>query len=354
MAKRGSIFLNLAKDISPKKIEAIISFLGDPDEILQVNIRDLRIPSLTERDIYKIIRLRESEALDEELKLIDKNDISVIDIFDGSYPSLLKEIAYPPLVLYVKGNILTLNKSLFAIVGTRIPTIYGISMAEEFSYKLSSLGLVVVSGLARGIDSVVHKAAIKKGESVAVLGSGLLNIYPPENKRLADKISEKGAVISEFSFKEPPLRENFPRRNRIISGLSKGVLIIEAGLRSGALITAHLAIEQNREVFALPGKADSPLSKGTHILIKEGAKLVDCVEDILEELNIRFEEQENNFNLTSQEKVIFDIIDREGVYLEEVISKSSFGPSIVSKSLLGLQVKGLIREVKPSCFAKVR
>ncbi|MBU0694284.1 MAG: DNA-processing protein DprA [Candidatus Omnitrophica bacterium] len=286
MAKEGSIFLNLL-NLSPKKIEDIIFAFKDPQRILDVKRRDLRgILSLRDNDAEEILTAQNSGVLDRELGLISKEKIEVIDIFDENYPSFLKEISYPPLVLYIKGDSGVLNKTLFAIVGTRIPTFYGISMAEDFSCKLSSLGFVIVSGLARGIDTAAHKGAIKKGETVAVLGSGLLNIYPGENKKLAQKISEKGAIISEFPLGEPPLRENFPRRNRIVSGLSRGVLVVEAAIRSGALITARLALEQNREVFALPGKADSPLSKGTHSLIKEGAKLVDSLEDILEELNM--------------------------------------------------------------------
>jgi len=198
------------------------------------------------------------------------------------------------LVLYINGNKAALNKSLFAIVGTRNPTAYGISMAQDFSYNLSLLGIVIVSGLARGIDTAAHKGALKKGQTVAVLGSGLLNIYPRENTHLAERIAEKnGAVVSEFPLHMAPRRENFPRRNRIVSGLSKGVLVVEAAARSGALITAHLALEQNREVFALAGRADSLVSKGAHLLIKEGAKLVDSIDDILEELNISFEKKDS-------------------------------------------------------------
>jgi DNA processing protein len=356
MAKKGCIFLNLAK-ISLKKIKDIISFLNDPDDIFKLKLGDLKkIPSLTEKDIEKILSLRKSDILEEELRMIEKNEIKIIDLFDPNYPSFLKEIAYPPLVLYIKGDLELLNnKILFAIVGTRRPTIYGINMAYEYAYKLASLGLVIVSGLAKGVDTMAHKGALDAGTTVAVLGSGLLSIYPKENKKLAEEIGKKGCLISEFPLKEPPFKENFPRRNRIISGVSRGVLVIEAAEKSGALITAHLACEQNREVFALPGKVDSSLSKGTHLLIKEGAKLVDRIEDILEELNLNWEEvKEENLSLSSQEREIFDIITKEGKYLEEIILESKKSMEQVNKIVLDLQLKGLIKELKPSYFVKIR
>ncbi len=288
MAKEGSIFLNLL-NLAPKKLDNIISFLDDPDLIFKASRKELEaIPSLHQKDIDQIVSQRESSILEKELKGIKSKDIKVIDSFDSDYPQMLRQISHPPLVLYVRGDKEALNKSLFAIVGTRVPTTYGISMAEEFSSKLAELGFVIVSGLARGIDTAAHKGAIKNGQTIAVLGSGLLNIYPRENTSLADKISEQGTVISEFPLGTGPRREHFPRRNRIVSGLSCGVLIVEAAARSGALITAHLALEQNREVFALAGRVDSAVSKGAHILIKEGAKLVDSIEDILEEISPAF------------------------------------------------------------------
>lgn len=297
MAKRASILLNLL-NLSPNKIQAIMGSFNDIDSILNAKYSDLRqVLLLTDTDIKKILDLRNSRVLDKELKLIEKKKIDCLDLFDQDYPPLLKEISNPPLVLYINGNRNVLNKFLLAIVGTRIPTMYGLSTAEDLAYRLSLLGIVIVSGLARGIDTAAHRGAIKRGMSVAVLGSGLLNIYPRQNIKLAEGISHKGAVISEFPLFMPPLKENFPRRNRIISGLSKGVLIVEAALRSGALITARLSCEQNREVFAIPGNIDSPLSKGTHKFIKEGAKLVDSLEDILKEFNIDFGLSEETPNI---------------------------------------------------------
>ncbi len=286
MAKKGTILLNLL-NLSPGKISGILYHFEDIDRIFKVGVSDFKsIAYLPDKDIERILTLRASTILSRELDLIAKEKIDCLDIFDSDYPQLLKEISNPPIVLYLKGSRAILNKFSFAIVGSRKPTGYGISITKDFTAQLCQKGMVIISGLAKGIDTVAHRQAIQDGETIAVLGSGLLNIYPRENKGLVDEIAAKGAVISEFPMLAAPSKENFPRRNRIVSGMSRGVLVVEASSRSGALITAHLACEQNREVFAIPGSLNSPLSKGTHILIKEGAKLVDCVEDILAELDI--------------------------------------------------------------------
>ncbi|MEM7816961.1 MAG: DNA-processing protein DprA [Candidatus Aenigmatarchaeota archaeon] len=356
MVKKSSILLNLAK-ISLPKVSQLLSLIKDLDVLLDMKLNNFKeFPFLNDKDIKEILKVRDSGLLDEELKLVEKENIKVIDIFDKNYPLILKEISFPPLVLYIKGEPEVLNSFNFAIVGTRLASMYGLMMAEEFAYKLASFGLVIVSGLAKGIDTSAHKGAIKKGKTIAVLGSGILNLYPKENRKLAEDIIKSGAIISEFNLREPPFKENFPRRNRIISGLSKGVLVIEAALKSGALITARLALEQNREVFALPGRADSPLSKGTHLLIKEGAKLVENIEDILDELNIKFDRvlEEDILKLDPKEKLLLNFISKDGISLEELILKSNLEPSVVSKLILNLELKGVVREVRPSYFIKVR
>lgn len=358
MAKKSTVFLNLLKVLNPKKIESIVSFLSDTEDIFNISHNALsQIPLLESKDVDAIINARNSGALEKELNSIEKNAISVIDIFDSDYPTLLKEIAHPPLVLYIKGDVKLLSSYVFAIVGSRIPTIYGLINAKEFAQKLSSLGLVIASGLARGIDSAAHRAALEKGKTIAVLGSGLLNIYPRENVKLAQAIYENGAVVSEFPLHEIPSKENFPRRNRIVSGVSRGVLVVEAAEKSGALITAHSALEQNREVFAIPGKIDSPLSKGAHTLIKEGAKLVDSVSDIIEELNIEFKNTENESHavkLDKDQEVVFEAIGSDGSHLEEIILKSKMSQGQVGKIILDLQLSGIISEIKPSFFAKAK
>jgi len=358
MAKKSTIFLNLLKSLNPKKIDSIVRTLPDTEDIFNLSQSALsEIPLLENNDIETIVNVKRSGLLERELQGIDKEKITAIDIYDDNYPPLLREIAHPPLVLYIKGDVKLLSGYVFAIVGSRIPTIYGITSANEFAMRLASLGLIIISGLARGIDSAAHKGALKKGKTIAVLGSGLLNIYPRENAGLADTIADSGALVSEFPLHESPHKENFPRRNRIVSGLSRGVLVVEAAEKSGALITAHCALEQNREVFALPGKIDSPVSRGAHALIKEGAKLVDSVTDILEELNIEIGEagtNENPVKLKEEEAVIFDIIGDDGAYLEEIIMKSNVAQSAVNKIILNLQLNGVICETKPSYFTKAK
>ena len=232
-----------------------------------------------------MIDIRQSGEWESELKAIEKNNVTIVTFFDESYPPLLKEIACPPPVLYVKGNPAVLSEFSLAIVGSRTATSYGMNMACEFARKLSALGIVIVSGLARGIDTAAHTGALAN-KTIAVLGSGLLDVYPKENRKLVQMIAKDGAVVSEFPLNTAPLKDNFPRRNRIVSGLSKGILVVEAAAKSGALITANCALEQNREVFALPGKPDDFFSEGANILIQNGAKLVQNIDDILMEFNL--------------------------------------------------------------------
>jgi DNA processing protein len=285
MAKKGAVLLNLA-GIGPAKVKKIVEYLSDLDRIVKLKNSDLgEFSFLSKKDIDRIISLKSSKILESELKLIERDKIKVIDFFETEYPYYLKQINYPPLVLYLKGNIDLLDTESVAIVGTRTPTKYGRLTAFNFAYKLCCLGLNIVSGLALGIDKAAHEGALAaSGSTVGVLGSGLNCIYPGQNRKLARSIFEKGLMVSEYPLNTKPLASNFPRRNRIISGLSKGVVVIEAAQRSGALITANFALEQNREVFAVPGNIDQFQSKGPHSLIKEGAKLTESVEDILEEL----------------------------------------------------------------------
>ena len=356
MIKKSLLLLNRIK-VSPQKIQRAISIFADPDEILKIGSKSLKEKLLfKDYEIEKCLSTKKSQEIEKELEMVEKEGVEIIDIFSQDYPPLLKEITFAPAVLYVKGKKEVLRQICFAIVGSRIPTIYGLSMAERFSFSLASLGIVIVSGLARGIDTQAHRSALKGGKTIAVLGSGLLNIYPKENSKLAYKISEEGALVSEFPLFEPPLRENFPRRNRIISGLSKGVLVVEASTKSGALITARYACEQNREVFALPGQANSPLSKGTNFLIREGAKLVESIEDILEELNLNIEVKVNKdkegLSLSPQERRILEAISEKGVYLEELILKTGLSFDMINKAVVSLRLKGLIKERAPLYFVR--
>ena len=287
MLNKGCLLLNMVDSLTPLKSKSIIEVLGDPRRILNARRRELsKITCLDESDISAILRTRDNGPLEKEIKLIKKHGVTVVDPFSHNYPELLKQITAPPIALYVQGDLGCLAKTGVAVVGTRQASAYGLFMAEKLSAQLARSGLIINSGLARGIDAAAHRGALRFNQTIAVLGSGLLNIYPRQNLRLAQQISRRGALVSEFPMEQKPSRRNFPRRNRIVSGLSRGVLVIEAPEKSGALITARFACEQNRDVFALPGRADSPLNRGTHNLIKEGAKLVENVDDILEELTL--------------------------------------------------------------------
>ncbi len=275
----------MIKGIGPVKINNLLTSFKDVREIFKNKEQVKRI--LGEKITCRVFSKKSWKYLKEELYYIKKYDIEIVTILDRDYPLLLKQIYSPPIVLYIKGNKQIINNRCLGVVGSRRASSYGIKNARTLSYDLVQSGFTVVSGLARGIDTAAHKGCLQaRGETIAVLGSGLLDIYPRENQILSAKIQQKGCIISEFSLKSRPARENFPRRNRIISGLSLGTLIVEAALPSGALITANFALEQGREVFALPGRIDSDVGKGVNYLIKQGAVLVENVQDILEELNM--------------------------------------------------------------------
>ena len=354
MRTRSFILLNFL-NFSPAKIQALLNYFKNPEEIFSAKADDFKeISLLTAENINNILSLRSSSLIDKELDNARRNKVEIIDLYSKDYPSLLKEISFPPLILYIQGDKDVLKNINMAVVGTRTPTVYGITMARKFSYQLASLGLTIVSGGAVGIDTYAHQGALEAGgKTIVVLGSGLLNIYPPSNKKLFRQVSKQGLLISEFPLAYPPRKENFPRRNRIISGLAKGVLVVEAAQRSGSLITANYALEQNREVFALPGKVNSPFSFGTHSLIKEGAALATGVEDIIKGLNLDlklFSREQNNLNLSGQERKIFDIIEKEERNIEEIILLSGLSQAQVFEAVISLQVKRLIRETAPSVY----
>lgn len=285
---------------------------------------------------------------------------------DKEYPKALENIFNPPAELFVKGDILPSDDNAIAIVGTRRATFYGLEQCEKLSYELALKGITIVSGMARGIDTAAHRGALKAGgRTVAVLGSGHNNIYPSENKKLYEEIAKNGVVISEFTPDTLPFPTNFPRRNRIISGLAKGVVVIEAPRKSGALITANFALQQGKEVFAMPGNISSARSNGTNALIKEGAKLVENATDILEELKyvIRVDEPVINepipsaglgmAGLSSEEKMVFGILNNKPTPIDEISRISQVPVHKISKALVGLELKRLIKALPGENFIKV-
>lgn len=288
-----------------------------------------------------------------------------ITIDDAEYPKLLKNIHRPPKQLYVNGKLLETDEVAVAIVGSRRASLYGLEMGEKLGYELALRGVTVVSGMAIGIDTAAHRGALKAcGRTIAVMGSGHGHIYPAQNKKLYDQIAASGAVVTEFEDDMGPLPYNFPQRNRIITGLSLGVVVVEAAKDSGALITANLATEEGREVFALPGKISSSTSSGTNALIKDGAKLVQSVDDILDELRLHElapaapDDREGVGNktarmvkayvynsLTDNERKVYKAITDEPVYIDDIITASCLGIAEASKVLLSLQLKKLVLEV---------
>lgn len=281
----------------------------------------------------------------------------------AEYPERLKNIYMPPEALYVNGNILSQDGLAVALVGSRRATQYGLEVCERIAFDLASRGVTVVSGMARGIDSAAHRGALKaKGRTIAVMGSGHNVIYPAENKKLYGEISLNGAVLTEFEDDVPPLPGNFPRRNRIISGISLGVVVVEAAKNSGALITAEFALEQGREVFAVPGRISSATSSGTHELIKDGAKLVQSADDILEELSdfelsylsgedkervdasIKRKTKAYIYNsLTVDERKVYKLLSDDPTYVDDILNKADIDVSKGSKILLALELKKLIK-----------
>ncbi|MGI6092482.1 MAG: DNA-protecting protein DprA [Veillonellaceae bacterium] len=273
----------------------------------------------------------------------EKKRIKLCTISDEEYPNLLRNTFKPPVILYYRGTLPAANDYTIAIVGARRATAYGKNAAGMLAAELAASGFWVVSGGARGIDSSAHAGALKNGRTIAVLGSGVDVVYPPENRRLFDNIAEAGAVVSEYPPGTLVHAAHFPARNRIISGLSLGTIIIEAARKSGALITADFALEQGRDVFAVPGSIFSELSKGTNYLIKQGAKLVDSASDILEEYDIKANTQQKDNELSIEEMQIYSVLSYEvPIGIEKIVMKTNLTPSVVTYILLQLELRGLV------------
>ncbi|MBU0485729.1 MAG: DNA-processing protein DprA [Proteobacteria bacterium] len=334
----------------------LVDFFGTPQQVLKTS-RDqlLRVPGIRKNVVPLINGPEARNAAEQELIKAQKAGISILTIDDQNYPDLLRNIHDPPVLLYVKGDLNNLSRPCLGIVGSRAASTYGLEVAEKLAGQLAQRGLTIVSGLALGIDGAAHRGALKaKGHTMAVLGCGLDVVYPIQHRQLYSDIPQAGALISEYPLGTKPEGFRFPARNRIISGLSLGVLIVEAAKRSGSLITAHLALDQGREVFAIPGRVDSQKSEGTHRLLQEGAKLVQSVDDILEELNIKCEVQFHNSistltnpeSLNQAEKKILTLLDVYPKSIDEIIQETGLTVQKVNESLLLLELKGCI-EVLP-------
>lgn len=349
------IKLNMIKGIGPLRFATLLKHFGSPQEILSSKASSLsQVKGIGDQIAHRIIEEKDKVEVDVELEKIKKEGVSILTLDDKEYPANLKIIYDPPPVLYVKGKIEPDDRLGIAIVGSRSATTYGKTTASKLAGELVQLGFTIVSGLAHGIDTAAHRGAIEaKGRTIAVLGCGIDVIYPPENKKLFDEIREQGAIITEFPFGTPPEKFNFPQRNRLISGLSLGTVVVEAPLRSGALITAYCALEQNREVFAVPGPVESRLSKGTHHLIKQGAKLTESAQDIIEELELFTEAlkkipplKNNKITLSPDEDKIYQVISSTNPQHIDIISSlSKMNAAQVAAVLIQLEIKGLIKQL---------
>lgn len=368
--QKALIWLNSLPKIGAVKIKKLVEQFGEPKKLFNASPADLvGVSCLTKQDMTNIMDPKLKDKVGVYLDSIYKNEISIVTWFDDEYPELLKRIYDPPTVLFYKGTMKKSEKCI-AIVGSRRATSYGVQMAETIARGLLKHNITVVSGLARGVDSYAHSAVVNSnGRTIAVLGCGVDVVYPRENARLYEKIIENGAIISEYLPGAPPMPSNFPARNRIISGLSQGVIVIEAGEKSGSLITADFALEQGREVFAVPGNVSSGNSVGTNRLIREGAKIITSMQDILDEMKYfedagRFEavqfHAERQFleklmnSLDKNEQKIVHCLQGGDIHIDELLRKSEMSMADLNSSLIMLELNGVIEQKPGKIYALAR
>lgn len=338
------------------KIRALLSFFGTAEAVWKADEKQLSgCTSLRRSDREALLAHRKNRIPAEKLaEELEKQKIGLCSYWDEEYPAGLKEIFQPPLVFYYRGELRFPEKKV-AVVGARKASPYGKNVAWKFGRELAVAKIGVVSGAARGIDTAAHRGALEVGGwTAAVLGCGVDIAYPPENKRILEEISATGVVISEYAPKTPPNARNFPARNRIISALSDGVAVVEAALKSGALITAEFALEQGRDVFAVPGSIFSENSRGCHRLIRQGAKLVESAADILDEYAVQYQvAEENSPVMSAEEAEVYKVLrDDEALSLDEIILKVRNDVAYVAFILLQLKLRGLVKEDTPHCYVR--
>jgi DNA processing protein len=364
-AREALVALNMIEHVGPVRVRQLLEHFGEAPKILSASRQKLKqARGIGEETAESIANWEKDIDLAGELKRISDFGCHILISTDEEFPELLREIYDPPVVLYVKGRLLAKDKNAVAMVGSRMTTHYGLETARKLAYQLAYVGVTVVSGGARGIDSAAHQGALSAhGRTVAVLGTGINLIFPPENKELFERIAASGAVITQFPFNRPADKQSFPIRNRIVAGMTLGTVVVEANLTSGALITAGMANDCGRQVFAVPGRIDSPRSKGCHELIKKGAKLCEGAEDILSEFEYLFPASNRPsalseggaapaFTLSENEQAVYDVLSESERSIDEVIRGSGLPPSTVSVALLGLEMKRLIRQLPGKLFVK--
>ncbi|MEJ2050397.1 MAG: DNA-processing protein DprA [Calditrichota bacterium] len=354
------LYLLTIPNIGPGRIRKLFQVFDSVDAILKAPVQQLiRVEGIDYKLAGQIKNGGDEKTARDQLNLIEKHQVQYTSIWDKSYPALLKRISDPPVILFRKGNILPEFDKSIAVVGTRTPSNYGKLVTQEIVRGLVDRDICIISGLARGVDSIAHHTAIQSGgKTVAVLGCGVDRCYPPENKKLFEDIQNHGAIISEYFIGTGPDAANFPKRNRIISGLSLGTLVIEAGDRSGALISALFALNQDREVFAIPGNINSPKSQGTNRLIKQGAKLVQSVEDILEEFGEMktkpsAKPRELPDHLGELERNIYRALSNEPKHIDRLVMELKESPGTVLAGLLNLELLGFVQQLVGKMFIRI-
>ncbi len=366
--------LTLLPGIGPIRVQRLLKRFKQPQDILTASARDLTSVSGFGSEMANLItHWQDHIDLAEEHRRIADHGIDLITLDSEDYPPSLREIHDPPFLLFVKGKLLETDRHAVAVVGARRCTHYGTEAARKISFQLAYSGLTIISGLARGIDTAAHEAALAaKGRTIAVLGSGIGNIYPPENAALAEKIAQSGAVISEFPVLYVPDKQSFPLRNRIVSGMSFGILVAEAPARSGSLITANQALDQGRNVYAVPGPIDRPTSVGCNRLIQQGATLVTDANDILEEREMLFPVENNASNastcslfpdeteshsltakLDDTEKTVYEALESSETQIDIITQRTKLPSATVSATLLRLEMKRLVKQLPGKQFVKL-
>ncbi|MGH2447799.1 MAG: DNA-processing protein DprA [Chloroflexota bacterium] len=348
---RYLVGLSLLPGIGPVRFQRLLSHFKEPERAWKASEQDLERLGIEGKTLQTLGEKRRSISLDAEVAKLERLEVDLLSIFDARYPARLREIPAAPPLLYMKGEILREDSQAIAVVGTRSPSVYGKDLAVRHVPEMVDVGLVIVSGLARGIDSIAHRAALEReGRTIAVLGCGIDVVYPAENRSLYQKIAQHGAVVTDYPIGTKPDAFNFPARNRIISGLTLGTVVIEARIGSGALITADYALEQNREVFAFPGRASDRGSSGCNKLIREGrAKLVTRTEDILEELDLTMAVRQLEIKAVipanDEESRLLSLLSHEPLHVDDLARLSQMAAPTVASTLLMLELKGSVRQI---------
>jgi DNA processing protein len=358
--KEAFIALNMVPNLGPVRLRSLLEVFESPERVLSARREELHaVAGLNRSVIDSLVSWETAVDLASELERIREFEATVVTLEEPDYPELLREIHDPPTALYVWGRLDPRDKNAVGVVGSRRPSHYGLECAKKISFQIAYAGLTVVSGLALGIDTAAHQGALAaKGRTIAVLGGGLFHLYPPENRALAEKIAASGAVVTEFPMDTKPDRQTFPMRNRIISGWGFGLLVVEAGLNSGALISASQALDQGRNLYAIPGPIDRPTSQGSNRLIQQGAKLVMNVDDVLEDLQTLFPKSpaltpSKPPGLEGDLLKVYDAIASQETSIDEIIERSGLPASSASVALLQLEMQHLVRQLPGKYFVKL-